>query len=999
MQKFSDSVAKYGRSELDAMGSSLAEKSQRLTKFRQDTEERRKVALQKEALAKVVEAEGCVQKAVEVEKELSKDMEAEPTAQALEQFAAAADTAHTAIEGCRQLLVERMRDPRVKSYKAEVVKLSQRLDNVISQLKQAQKGAKDQEKRVFAKTLMKQAAEVAPKLETEIGKAERDAAPLVEEGGKSFITASLIKKVSETLGEHLRSAGLSREEFYSKHFAKDGGYVTREGFSGFLQFLSETSSKIESATSSDDQNLMFNQLDRDSDGKLSKDEFSEMLRERYVCTQRVTMTDSRAIEGSKSLEKLDVDTVVETLQEPHVDTSLGIARVLARNVASGTEGWVTMQGNQGSSYLRQLTAYALFTKSLEKSLSSAQDELTKARTFVNKNLSQIAADNEGLLADAHAALSSLRPEVSALQKRLEQLQQKVETAHQEHARREERERQLQEEREERQAVELALKVNSKSDSQVVELQKQLEEVSTPLLNIVAEDGMLAGELPPESTASPPEAPASAVKEPLTVNRSVTKVVDELMKQVLAAEESLKTPLAKAAKPGSKGKANLWHAAQKDLVAMLQRAKAAKRRAQEVQEIVESACEALAVHVQGSVSEKVRIVLKEKGKTLDQLYKELTQGSEGVTGSSLLTHLASLPGISFSPQQLELLFRRSYDEQASSTASTMVGRNKFFDLFESYYRCAKEIAVTTELDVTSKGSKTLRKLTVGEVVEVLQGPKTESGLTRVYARALTDNLEGWVAVRGSKGTFFLEAVSKPRLVVAPAAATQAASGTAATLERDFQASATVRSLQPGEVLEVLEGPRNDEPPVIERVKVRTAEGSVGWISLTGRNGECYCKEGSVSYKCTSTVALTDISNVKDCQVLRKLDVGELMAVLEGPMEDGDTGVVRIRVKTMKDDKEGWVTIKGNAGTVYAEESGRQYVVETALALQKALRSTAEPLKELQAGAVVTLLDGPRREQLEAEVRVKCYALSDGAVGWATIRNENLRPWEPSTGEED
>ena len=46
--------------------------------------------------------------------------------------------------------------------------------------------------------------------------------------------------------------------------------------------------------------------------------------------------------------------------------------------------------------------------------------------------------------------------------------------------------------------------------------------------------------------------------------------------------------------------------------------------------------------------------------------------------------------------------------------------------------------------------------------------------------------------------------------------------------------------------------------------------------------------------------------------RSLEDGEELEVLEGPKENTEAKVVRIRVRALKDAKAGWVTIKGNKG---------------------------------------------------------------------------------------
>merc|ERR1712039_42019 len=127
--------------------------------------------------------------------------------------------------------------------------------------------------------------------------------------------------------------------------------------------------------------------------------------------------------------------------------------------------------------------------------------------------------------------------------------------------------------------------------------------------------------------------------------------------------------------------------------------------------------------------------------------------------------------------------------------------------------------------------------------------------------------------------------------------------------------------------------------------------------------------------------------------RKLDKGGSLVCVEGPLTDDTAGVTRIKVVANKDGKEGWVTTKGNAGSLYAEESGRMYTMLKATSLQEGFESDSKMLVKLDAGANIELLEGPVDEKPDAAFRVKGMAISSGQVGWLTMEGGNLRPWGP------
>ncbi|CAE8615675.1 unnamed protein product, partial [Polarella glacialis] len=127
---------------------------------------------------------------------------------------------------------------------------------------------------------------------------------------------------------------------------------------------------------------------------------------------------------------------------------------------------------------------------------------------------------------------------------------------------------------------------------------------------------------------------------------------------------------------------------------------------------------------------------------------------------------------------------------------------------------------------------------------------------------------------------------------------------------------------------------DEPGSVQRASGKAcSDGAVGWFTLQGSNGELNAKVDKKYYTCTTGIAMTDVQNIKCCKVLRKLEVGEVLGLEEGPEVDKDSGVTRIRVVSTKDNLSGWVTIKGNAGTLYAEESSKMYTILRNAPLQK------------------------------------------------------------------
>jgi len=55
--------------------------------------------------------------------------------------------------------------------------------------------------------------------------------------------------------------------------------------------------------------------------------------------------------------------------------------------------------------------------------------------------------------------------------------------------------------------------------------------------------------------------------------------------------------------------------------------------------------------------------------------------------------------------------------------------------------------------------------------------------------------------------------------------------------------------------------------------------------------------------------------KSSEVIRRVEPGELVEILDGPMKDAETEMLRVRARAESDGAVGWVTIKGSQGTLY------------------------------------------------------------------------------------
>merc|ERR1711957_1141656 len=300
---------------------------------------------------------------------------------------------------------------------------------------------------------------------------------------------------------------------------------------------------------------------------------------------------------------------------------------------------------------------------------------------------------------------------------------------------------------------------------------------------------------------------------------------------------------------------------------------------------------------------------------------------------------------------------------------------------------KDIALTDNLDVHS--CSTIRKVEKKELLEVLEGPVTDDkvGITRVRARSLLDGQTGWVSVAGNQGTPFLERREKPFYATrkeTPLDNTAKSGGGA------------VRTLKETEILELIEGPKVEVFPDSQKARMKaTKDGAQGWVTLRDRDATVFAEMNNKLYVCKAAVAMTDALDIQSSKVLRKLAVDEQFVATTGELvEDAVAGIFRLQGKALKDDKEGWITTKGNAGTVFAELTPKMYsVLKDVNVYKNFTEDSKQVVRKLEAGETFKVLEGPKEEKVEAENRIKVRAVSDKAIGWISDKPSIVKTWAP------
>lgn len=149
---------------------------------------------------------------------------------------------------------------------------------------------------------------------------------------------------------------------------------------------------------------------------------------------------------------------------------------------------------------------------------------------------------------------------------------------------------------------------------------------------------------------------------------------------------------------------------------------------------------------------------------------------------------------------------------------------------------------------------------------------------------------------------------------------------------------------------------------------------------------------VCYKVVKPTVMTDGWGVSGSAVVRRLDVDELLELLEGPKKDEEAGILRMQGRAAKDGKTGFVTVQGNAGTNYLEVGGDRFQVvkETILTDSIDLSLGSESVRKLKGserklkeGEVLEAIEFARKDEASGLMRMKVKTQSDGVMGWATV----------------
>ncbi|CAK9111503.1 unnamed protein product [Durusdinium trenchii] len=133
----------------------------------------------------------------------------------------------------------------------------------------------------------------------------------------------------------------------------------------------------------------------------------------------------------------------------------------------------------------------------------------------------------------------------------------------------------------------------------------------------------------------------------------------------------------------------------------------------------------------------------------------------------------------------------------------------------------------------------------------------------------------------------------------------------------------------------------------------------------------------------SVDLVQTMGVAQGKLVRKLDVNEILELIEGPIKEINK-VVRVKCRAMRDGAIGWATATGSNGVVFVEQKRVHFQVKSTTTLTDLLSVKAcSTIRQLKEGELLEVLVWEKVDPTTGLRRLKGRALRDGCVGWATI----------------
>lgn len=947
-QNLSEGSAKKCRLALSEMQTRMERMSSRIGEFRSTLEKRTKASRGKMLIGMVEAVESAVKKLDVAVKKIGSS-ETDPAEKGLlcEEITEAEQVAQKAMGDARQYVQSQLLEVRTlageerKKLTMELSAKQTRLTQLQAELTKVGRQGSQFVQRIEADNVLQDSTESLNKLQAEMDSATKVAAPLLASDRSDMLQELRFHSLMQGLQDYMHTAG-GPESLFAKIAVTDNTSASLAEFVAFIETLPDLVGREDLVFSEEQASGILSAIGGE-DSSLSIDQFKIFLSEHYVCSQSGSL-----VAGAGDLQEagsLEPGEVLRIMRQEEQEGTTYAECTLGRDASTA---WVVLEkqnGDNGSAQersgnspileLRSSEAWQL--ESIEAFVNGCHGRCVEAVEALNQITEKIMAAKEGPLAAVKGKLMTHRMKVSAVQSKTEQLTKRVATA---------KAAVLQQRQEEIKTLQEA-RVKKQAMKMVQAAAKVLEDAEAKV---------------PEVTDAIKNRSAETLQKELDSSEldALKTVTDDAVQAFLDA----KAMIAKASKAQEDGKMLLE--VRLELTKLNSRVTTSERRCRSVIEPVTLAHQRVVGEIVKEAQSKLRAAARAHKKTSDELYDDFAKLAAKMTEEQFSSLVKSLPELNLSEYEISLFFRQ-FTEGLS--------RLELASVIQEFMVCDSPTTLTEAFDIGA--TATLRKVEPGELFEILDSLKAaaDSEVQRAPVRAIADGVTGWVTVSGNKGKIFMRNAEKPILIC----------DEEVDLQREFaDQSPVVRSLRVEEEFELLEGPREEIVPGEVHVQGTCAkDGASGWITLKDSAGTEYASATVGSYKCKSMTALTDGPDTKKCKVVRRIEVGEILEVLDDEKQGdqpAEGAALRLRFKALKDGKEGWVTIKGSRGTAFLEAQS-QYSVKKSVMLRKTVSPDSEEVREVEEGEAFKATGVPKEDKpgRRVGVRVRCMGPTPGKGG--------------------
>jgi len=129
-------------------------------------------------------------------------------------------------------------------------------------------------------------------------------------------------------------------------------------------------------------------------------------------------------------------------------------------------------------------------------------------------------------------------------------------------------------------------------------------------------------------------------------------------------------------------------------------------------------------------------------------------------------------------------------------------------------------------------------------------------------------------------------------------------------------------------------------------------------------------------------LTDQATIENAQTLRRLDLKEVLELLEEPVQDEAANLPRARFRAVRDSMEGYVSVSSNTGSALLSPTDAIFeVIRPELPLTADCDPEGEVVRPLKAGERLEVLEWDK-QATNGNIRVRAKVRGSTSKGWAT-----------------